>query len=220
MAERRGRLSAKARTGGVAAAIVLCALAAIYVTTSGGGNVADARTCEAAAPRAKALDPFAAGEVAAFQVAKAPDDLSALAFSGVDGQPMSLAAFEGKVALVNIWATWCAPCRREMPALDALQAALGGVDFAVVPISIDTGDAARPRAFLDGIGVKNLPLYTDRSTDIFKFLQTRSLARGLPVTLLLDRDGCRLGHINGPAAWDSADARRLIVAAISPHKRE
>ena len=83
-----------------------------------------------------------------------------------------------------------------------------------MPVSIDTGDPERPAAFLESIGVKNLPLYTDRTTEIFEELKTRGLALGLPVTLLLDRNGCRLGHINGPAEWDSEDGRRLIEAAI------
>ncbi len=127
---------------------------------------------------------------------------------------MTLAAFKGKVALVNLWATWCNPCREEMPALDRLQAALGGADFAVVPVSIDIGDPARPAAFLEKIGVKNLPLYTDRTTKIFESLKSRGLAIGLPVTVLLDRNGCQLGHINGPAEWDSTDGKRLIEAAL------
>ena len=87
---------------------------------------------------------------------------------GADGAPMTLADFKGKVALVNLWATWCAPCRKEMPALDRLAGALGGDDFSVVPVSIDTGERQRPAAFLEQIGVKNLPLYTDRSTEIFE----------------------------------------------------
>jgi hypothetical protein len=101
-----------------------------------------------------------------------------------------------------------------MPALDRLQAAMGGDGFQVAPVSIDTGEPERPRAFLDSIGVKNLPLYTDRSTQIFDDLKGRSLALGLPVTVLIDRDGCHLGHMNGPAEWDSEEGRRLIEAAI------
>jgi thiol-disulfide isomerase/thioredoxin len=135
-------------------------------------------------------------------------------FEDGEGRPVRLSVFRGRPVLVNLWATWCGPCRKEMPALDRLQAALGGEKFSVVPISIDTGDPERPRQFLDSVGVKNLPLYTDRSTDIFEALKTRSLALGLPVTLLLDRNGCRLGHINGPAEWDSEEGKRLIEAAI------
>jgi hypothetical protein len=101
-----------------------------------------------------------------------------------------------------------------MPSLDRLQTALGGEDFAVVPISIDTGSPERPGAFLQEIEVRNLPLNTDPTTRIFEELKTKGIAVGLPVTLLLDRRGCHLGHINGPAEWDSEDARRLIDKAI------
>ena len=97
---------------------------------------------------------------------------------------------------------------------EAVEAALGGGDFSVVPISIDTGDAERPAAFLNEIGVKNLPLYTDRSTRIFEELKAKGIAVGLPVTVLLNRNGCWLGHINGPAEWDSEDGKKLIGAAI------
>ena len=214
MAERRRFLTGKAslRAAGIAVAAGLAG--AIYVTLDGQGNNPGDTACAAAKPVAASLDPLIHGEIAAFQLARTPEKLSGLAFTDAEGKPATLAAFDGKVTLVNLWATWCGPCRKEMPALDRLQATLGGEDFSVVPISIDTGDPERPRQFLDSVGVQNLPLYTDRSTDIFEALKTRSLALGLPVTLLLDRDGCRLGHINGPAEWDSEEGKRLIEAAI------
>jgi thiol-disulfide isomerase/thioredoxin len=213
MAETRPRSIGKVKAAGIAAAAALAA--ALYVTLQGGGNDASVSACAAAAPQARALGPLVGGEVAAFQPASEPQKLSDLSFTGVEGEPKTLGDFAGKVTLVNLWATWCAPCRREMPALDRLQAALGGDDFAVVPVSIDTGDAGRARAFLEEIGVERLPLYTDRSTEIFQELKQRTLALGLPVTLLLDRNGCLLGHINGPAEWDSVDGKRLIEAAIA-----
>lgn len=202
----------------LAAAVAVAALAAggIYVTLGGQGNGAVAAECRPAVAQAAALDPLIGGEVAAFRFSPTPERLSDLAFLSADGAPKTLADFQGKVALVNLWATWCVPCRQEMPALDRLQAALGGDDFSVVPVSIDIGDSGRPAAFLESIGVKNLPLYTDRSTKIFEELKARGLAVGLPVTVLLDRSGCTLGHINGPAEWDSADGQRLIEAAIKP----
>ena len=203
----RTKMRVAALAGGAAV------VAALYVTLEAQGNGASA-ACAEARPRAQALDPRATGEVAAFQIAAAPADLSALAFTGAAGEPATIESFSGKVTLLNLWATWCAPCRREMPALDRLHAAMGGDDFQVVPVSIDTGEPERPRAFLDSIGVKNLPLYTDRSTQIFDDLKGRSLALGLPVTVLIDRDGCHLGHMNGPAEWDSEEGRRLIEAAI------
>jgi thiol-disulfide isomerase/thioredoxin len=208
-----------ARLALAAVAVAAALLGGIYVTLTGQRNGkgpdSDLEACAAAKPLAAALDPLVQGEIAAFRVAGAPDDVSTLAFTGPDGAPLTLAAFKGKVTLVNLWATWCAPCRKEMPALDRLAGALGGDDFSVVPVSIDIGDPARPAAFLEEIGVKNLPLYTDRSTEIFETLKRRGHAIGLPVTLLVDRNGCRLGHINGPAEWDSEDGRKLIEAAIA-----
>ena len=173
-----------------------------------------AAECAGAPEAAAALDPLVGGEVAAFQIARDPDQLGDLTFVGAEGEPKSLADFSGKVALVNLWATWCAPCRKEMPALDRLQAALGGEDFAVVPVSIDTGGPDTAEKFLESVGVEQLPLYTDPSTDIFNEMKKRSLALGLPVTVLLDREGCLLGNMNGPAEWDSEDGLRLIRAAI------
>jgi thiol-disulfide isomerase/thioredoxin len=214
MPEGQKRFVWNARYGVAATAVAAVVLAGIYVTLAGQGNGGVDAACAAAKADAAALDPLVGGEVAAFQLAREPEKLSGLAFTGTDGKPKTLAAFGGKVALVNLWATWCGPCRKEMPALDRLQAALGGDDFAVVPISIDIGDPERPKAFLEQIGVKNLPLYTDRTTKIFEDVKARGLAIGLPVTFLLDRNGCRLGHINGPAEWDSEDGRRLIEAAI------
>jgi len=199
---------------GAGAGLAVALGVAVYLTLGGQGNVADA-ACPEARPAAEALDPLVGGEIAAFQIAREPERLAALAFLDADGEPTTLAAFRGKVTLVNLWATWCAPCRREMPALDRLQAALGGEDFAVVPISVDTGGPERPRQFLEEIGTEQLPLYTDPTTQIFEEMKRRSLALGLPVTVLLDRNGCRLGHMNGPAEWDSEEGRRLIEAAIS-----
>jgi thiol-disulfide isomerase/thioredoxin len=212
VAERRS-ISGKTRAGaGIALAAALAA--ALYLRLDADGNGAADSACAAAGEVAMALDPLVGGEVAAFQIADEPKSLSNLAFTGTTGEPTTLAAFAGKVALLNLWATWCGPCRQEMPALDRLQAALGGDDFAVVPVSIDTGDPARPAEFLKSIGVKSLPLHTDRSTEIFQALKQRGLALGLPVTVLLDRNGCHLGHMNGPAEWDSEEGRRLIEAAL------
>lgn len=214
MAEGNQFRIGKAQVRGAALAGAVALAAAVYVTLDGGGNGADAAACAQARPYAEALGPLVGGEVAAFQVARVPERLSDLAFRGQEDEPLTLATFEGKVTLLNLWATWCAPCRREMPALDRLQAALGGAEFAVVPVSIDTGGRERPLEFLQSIGVRNLPLYTDPSTDIFQALKTRGLALGLPVTVLLDRKGCLLGNMNGPAEWDSEEGRRLIEAAI------
>jgi hypothetical protein len=102
-----------------------------------------------------------------------------------------------------------------MPALDNLEAALGGDSFEVVAINIDLGDPERARAFLGEIGVSRLAFYSDPSAQVFSALKKRGLAFGLPVTLLVDGKGCRVGSVEGPAAWDSDDAKALIGAALA-----
>ena len=197
-----------------AALVAILAGVGLYGIGGLAGNRGASAACRETAAAAQRLDPLAEGEVAAFQIAREPQDLRTLAFTGPEGKPATLGDYAGKVALLNIWATWCAPCRLEMPALDRLQAAAGGADFSVVAVSIDTGGPEKPRAFLEEVGVKSLPFNSDPSTDIFDALVMRSLGRGLPITVLLDRNGCHLGLMNGPAEWDSEDGRRLIEGAV------
>lgn len=184
-------------------------------TTSAAAEAADA-ACVAKADRAKALAAMAIGEVAAMLPADPPQSLAALTFEDPAGQAMTLADRAGRTVLVNLWATWCAPCRAEMPALDALQRDKGSDRFEVVTVNVDTGDAEKPRKFLSEIGVSDLALYRDPTMGIFNDLKKRGLALGLPVTLLVDGEGCLLAHMNGPAEWSSADAGRLIDAALAP----
>ena len=143
-----------------------------------------------------------------------PRSLKSLAFNGPEGQPMSIADLGGKVVLMNLWATWCAPCREEMPALDALQAAKGSDGFEVVAVNVDRGDDEKPKAFLQETGIQSLGYYRDSSMKIFNDLKSQSLALGLPATLLIDEEGCLLAHMNGPAEWASPDAIRLIDTVL------
>jgi thiol-disulfide isomerase/thioredoxin len=178
-----------------------------------GGTQADA-SCKDALPLAKTLEPLARGEVAAFSAASTPRRLPELKFVNADGKPVTLADFRGKVTLLNLWATWCVPCRKEMPALDALEGKLGGKDFTVLAINLDTGARDKPRKFLNEIGVKHLAYFEDPTTDVFQDLKRygRSII-GLPATVLIGRDGCELGVLPGPAEWSSEDALKLIRAA-------
>lgn len=176
---------------------------------------ADIAACAAKIERAKALGSAATGEVAALLPADPPVSLKTLAFNDPEGKPMTLADRAGKILLVNLWATWCAPCREEMPALNALEEEKGSEKFEVVAVNIDTGDDTKPKKFLADTNVDKLAYYRDSSLGLFNDLKKRGLALGLPVTLLVDDEGCLLGHMNGPAEWSSPDAKRLIDAALT-----
>lgn len=190
--------------------------AGVYLSSVGNGKVDNAivQQCTPSQNQISVLDKAAQGELAAFQVTKKPLYHGDLAFKGPNGNDMTLADFKGKSLLVNIWATWCGPCRREMPGLNAVKKDLGGDTFDVVTINIDTGDEKKPKAFLKGIKADALVLYRDTSTGIFTEIQKRGRARGLPTTLLLDKKGCEMGFLPGPAEWHSADALRLLKAGL------
>lgn len=196
---------------------VIAGAAAVYVRETGSGNgaatqTADAGQCAASSDRIAAITPFLKGQVAAMAPAAEPRPLS-LAFKGGDGKDLTLADFKGKTVLLNLWATWCVPCREEMPALNALQQAEGNDRFEVVAVNIDVGDDEKPKAFLDETGVHNLGYYRDASMGVFNALKKEGLAFGLPVTLLMDDEGCLMSSMNGPAAWESDDAKALVKAA-------
>ncbi len=141
----------------------------------------------------------------------APRELPDLTFAGPQGAPTSLTAFRGRIVLLNVWATWCPPCREEMSTLDRLQATLGGPDFEVVALSIDEGGMPAVRAFLVGAGIRHLRAYVDASGD------ARSLfgVGGVPLTLLIDREGRELGRKLGPATWDHPDTVKLIRGLLA-----
>lgn len=196
---------------------------AVYVKGGPDGNNAGATAavtqaadaqCAAKTAKAEKVGAAATGEVAAMLAADPPRSMSTLAFDGPDGGKLTLADFKGKTLVVNLWATWCAPCRAEMPALDALEAEKGGEDFQVVAVNVDTGDNAKPEKFMDEIGITHLKLYREPSLDLFNELKKEGLALGLPVTLLVDDEGCLLTHMNGPAEWAGEDAMRLIGTAM------
>jgi thiol-disulfide isomerase/thioredoxin len=198
--------------GGIAGVAV--GLAGVYgiatLTRNAGGDAA----CLPAVELAKKLAPFAHGEVAAVNVAKSPLRVPDLAFQDAVGKPLTLAHWRGRTVLLNLWATWCVPCRKEMPALDALEQRLGGPKFEVVAVNIDTRDADKPKAWLKEVGVEKLGYYADPSARTFQDLKAVGRAFGMPTTLLVDGQGCELGTIAGPAEWASEDAIKLIKAAV------
>ncbi|HWL31567.1 MAG TPA: TlpA disulfide reductase family protein [Xanthobacteraceae bacterium] len=178
------------------------------------GNAAADPACKPAVETARLMAPLARGEVAALTVAKAPRSLPALTFKDSEGNAKSLADWRGRTVVLNLWATWCVPCRKEMPALDALQAKLGGPDFEVVAVNIDTRDIDKPKSWLNEVGVHKLNYYADSSAKVFQDLKAIGKAFGMPTTLIVDPNGCELGNLAGPAEWASDDAVKLVAAAL------
>ncbi len=203
--------------GIAAAAGIVAGAAAVYIKEAGygnGGAETASADCAMSKDIAARITPLLKGQVAAMVTANEPRKLTTVAFNGPDGKPMTLDHFAGKTVLFNLWATWCVPCREEMPALNALEKDMGSDRFQVVPVNIDTGDDEKPKAFLSETGVDSLGLYRDNTIEVFNSLKKEGLAFGLPVTLLLDGKGCLISAMNGPAAWDSEDAKALIKGAI------
>ena len=148
-----------------------------------------------------------------FARAAAPKAIPELQFEDGEGRAHTLADFKGRLVLLNLWATWRAPCREEMPALDRLQATLGGPRFQVLALSVDQQGLQITRKFFADVGVKSLALYVDRSAQATFKLG----AVGLPSTLLIDPSGREIARHVGPAQWDSpevvASVRRRIEGA-------
>ena len=152
-------------------------------------------------------------------VASDPHRLPELTFQDAAGTRERLSDWHGRTVLLNLWATWCVPCRKEMPALDALEAALGGPTFEVVAVDIDTRDPGKPLAFLKEVGVTHLAYYSDPSAKAFQDLKLAGKAFGMPTTLIVDPSGCEIGEMAGPAAWASVDGLKLISAALADDDR-
>jgi thiol-disulfide isomerase/thioredoxin len=173
-------------------------------------------TCRPAVALAAKIAPLVHGEVAALTTATTPLLLPDLAFDDGSGTPKKLSDFRGKTVLLNLWATWCVPCRKEMPALDRLQAKLGSPNFQVVAVNIDTRDPEKPKAFLSDAKLTRLDYFSDRQAKVFQDLMSVGRALGMPTSVLVDGKGCEIATIAGPAEWDSDDAVKLITAAMPP----
>jgi thiol-disulfide isomerase/thioredoxin len=216
MPEQPAARAAVMRRIPIAVAAVLIGGVAGYVGIYGLKGTGGDPTCRAAIDTARRIAPLAHGEVAALTMASKPLKLPDLAFDDADGKPKKLSDWQGKTVLVNLWATWCVPCRKEMPALDRLQARLKGPNFEVVAINIDTRDPEKPRAFLKDANLTALGFFNDEKAKVFQDLRGIGRALGMPTSVLVDAKGCEIATIAGPAEWDSDDALTLIRAAVSP----
>jgi thiol-disulfide isomerase/thioredoxin len=171
--------------------------------------------CSPAVDMARRIAPLARGEVAGVVVAERPLRLPDLTMRDAAGQERRLSEWRGRTVLLNLWATWCVPCRKEMPALDALEAQLGGPAFQVVAINIDTRDLDKPKNWLKDAGIDRLTYYADPSAKVFQELKVVGRATGMPTTLLVDPAGCEIATLAGPAEWASDDAVKLVTAALA-----
>ena len=192
--------------------------AAVYVkanpTVHAGDQLAQASPsggeCAIDAKLREKVSKAAIGDVAAMIPASPSKQLGSLAFNGPDGKLMNVGSFKGKTILVNLWATWCVPCREEMSALDQLQAKAGSDKFEVVAVNVDAGNADKRLRFLADNGIKALKDYFEPTMAMFNAAKKEGLAFGLPVTMLIGPDGCLIAAMNGPANWAGDDALNLI----------
>jgi thiol-disulfide isomerase/thioredoxin len=189
----------------LAALAALVGFAAVYGTLGRPDNTGLSGAPASAEKEASDTRRRAAG-MPAFVFKKTPEPLADVNFVDAEGAPRTLKDFRGKTVLLNLWATWCAPCREEMPSLDRLQKELGSDTFEVVALAVDRTGLEAARKFLDGINVTSLKLYADPTTRSGSALK----AIGMPTTILIDPEGREIGRLPGPAEWDSEQAKALI----------
>jgi len=171
--------------------------------------------CAPAVDLARRIAPLARGEVAGVVAAERPLRLPDLTMRDAEGQERRLSDWRGRTVLLNLWATWCVPCRKEMPALDELEAKLGGPAFEVVAINIDTRDVDKPKTWLKEAGIDRLKYFADPSAKVFQELKVAGRATGMPTTLLVDPAGCEIATLAGPAEWASDDAIKLVTTSLA-----
>ena len=149
--------------------------------------------------------------MAAFVKKTTPEPLPDITFQDASGKDVTLSSFKGKTVLLNLWATWCEPCREEMPALNRLQQALGSDKFEVVVLSLDRRGSTLRANFSTRSKAHDVKLYTDVTTKQGLALKLV----GMPTTILINKDGLEVGRLAGPAKWDSQEAKKLIEAAMN-----
>ena len=195
----------------IVALSALVGFAAVYVIRGRSDNAPSTGVTAPTANDSPASSEPASGAMAAFVKKAAPAPLPDIKFQDTSGKDVTLSSFKGKTVLLNLWATWCQPCREEMPALDRLQQQLGSDKFEVVVLSLDRQGLDASGKFLDEVKAHAVKLYTDVTTKQGLALKLV----GMPTTILINKDGLEVGRLAGPAKWDSEDAKKLIEAAMN-----
>jgi thiol-disulfide isomerase/thioredoxin len=170
--------------------------------------------CASTVALAQKIAPLATGEVAALTMTSKPMMMPDLVFDDGNGNAKKLSDWKGRTVLLNLWATWCVPCRKEMPALERLEAKMGSDKFQVVAVNIDTRDPEKPKNFLKEANLTKLGNFSDAKAKVFQDLKSIGLALGMPTSVLIDAKGCQIANMAGPAEWDSDDAVKLVTAAL------
>ena len=191
--------------------LVLTGLAAIYGLNSQSRKTETETTTNAEVNSTGFSKALAIGPMAGVVIHPTRKPLTAFTFKDATGKDLDLSAWKGHVVLLNLWATWCAPCRKEMPDIAKLQKDLGGTDFEVVALSVDRKGLEASQAFLKDIGAESLKAYTDQESKSLAAIQ----ALGLPASILVDRNGMEAARILGPAQWASPEAETMIKALIA-----
>lgn len=199
----------------VSAALVIAALAIAITFWVGNATGPRASDCLPQPEAASKVDAAATGQLAALNGTGTGRGYADLGFLDKDGKAVKISDFAGKFLLVNFWASWCIPCRAEMPALDKLAQQQNDDSFMVLPINTGETQAGKAKEFFTAGGWTHLPLYIDPNFTALERLKTTAVALGLPTTLLLDKKGCEIGVLQGPAVWDSPDGARVIEALKS-----
>ena len=203
------RVKVLAGIGVVALGAVIYGVTAFWANTEGPGNAA-AVTGLTGEARVAALAPVKAGTMKKMVLHREARPAPTEPFTDAAGKKLTLANYAGKVVLVNLWATWCPPCRAEMPGIDRLAGEMSGDDFAVLTISTDRFGPERIQAFYDEMKLKNLAILQDRNSAFAR----RAGALGLPVTIILDRQGREIARLQGDAEWDSREAKSILKKVI------
>lgn len=184
---------------------------ALAITLWVGNNSSQAASCPANTVEAAKLDSAALGQLAAVNGTGQGRSYADMAIKDAAGQQLTVESFAGKRLLINFWASWCVPCREEMPALDAVAGKYNSDTFMVLPVDTGETDPAKGAAFLAENNWPNLPLYQEANAfEIINRLKTTAVSAGLPASVLVDEKGCELAVLQGPAEWDSPDGHHLI----------